>query len=405
MDVSATADEAEASALKVSGLEAFGYEYVNQDDGWYECPGPQGPTVDGFGRWVTDPARFPPGPGGENGIAVVAGYVHSLGLKFGIYVTPGISLQAVEDDSPILGTRYRADDIATGKPENNYNCGGMVGIDYRKPGAQAFVDSVVDEFAQWGVDYIKLDGIENKNAPDIRAWSEAIRQSGRPMQLDVTEGSFTVALAGTLDTDATQWEYTSDIECYSCEHGGRSYPLTDYANVRKRFATLALWYPYGGRQFAGYNDFDSVEVGNCADDGLSLPARQTVLSLWSLASSPLIIGANLTTLCPTDLRLLENRAVLGVDQDGISGAPVLRRAGEEVVAKSVRGGSIVGLFNTSGRARVVSTTATALDLPACTKGYVLDNLWTQQATTSGVTITARVPARGVALFQVTSRCP
>ena len=254
----AAIDEAAARAMKRSGLERLGYRYINQDDFWYRCPGRQGPDVDRYGRWVVRPSKFPRGRNGENGIAVVASYVHGLGLKFGIYVTPGISDQAVARNTPILGTSYTAAGIATKTRQNNYNCGGMTGIDYAKPGAQAYVNSIAREFARWGVDYIKLDGITDQNKADIQAWSVAIRQSGRPMQLDVTEGSYTVALGRTLDKYATQWEYTSDVENY----GGRG--LTDYTNVRRRFTTLARWEPtYGGQKFDAYNDFDSVEVGNC----------------------------------------------------------------------------------------------------------------------------------------------
>ncbi len=408
----AATDEAAARAMRTSGLEALGYRYINQDDFWYQCPGSQGPNVDQYGRWVTDPAKFPPGPQGENGIKAVAGYVHSLGLKFGIYVTPGISDQAVAKNTPILGTSYTADDIATGTKQNNYNCGGMTGIDYSKPGAQAYVNSIVDEFASWGVDYIKLDGITDANKPDIRAWSNAIRQSGRPMQLDVTEGHYTVALGPTLDKYATQWEYTSDIENY----GGTG--LTDYANVKKRFRTLALWEPrYGGQRFDGYNDFDSVEVGNCSGpvgssdpfgsvsypdgDGLTFPERQTVLSLWSLAASPLILGTNLGKLCQADLGLLRNRAVLSVDQDGIDSSLITNTSTEKVIAKTEWPGDVaVGLFNTTAQPEVISTTASAIGLPA-SSSYLLDNLWTHNITTSGSTITASVPPHGVAFYRVT----
>ena len=94
--------------------------------------------------------------------------MHSLGLKFGIYVTPGISDQAVAKNTPILGTHYTADEIATKARQNNYNCGGMTGINYAKPGAQAYVNSIVDEFARWGVDYIKLDGITDQTQPTSR---------------------------------------------------------------------------------------------------------------------------------------------------------------------------------------------------------------------------------------------
>src|SRR5580693_287250 len=75
--------EGEARALISTGLAAAGYHYVNIDDGWYQCPGPQGPNVDSYGRWVVDPSRFPP-RGEANGIKVVAAYMHGMGMKFGI---------------------------------------------------------------------------------------------------------------------------------------------------------------------------------------------------------------------------------------------------------------------------------------------------------------------------------
>src|SRR5579863_3014947 len=103
--------KAQALALHNSGLQKLGYQYVNLDDFWYQCPGPQGPNVDAFGRWITDPSIFP-AQGDRDGIKVVADYVHSLEMKFGIYVTPGISKQAVKRNTPIKGTSYTAAQIA-----------------------------------------------------------------------------------------------------------------------------------------------------------------------------------------------------------------------------------------------------------------------------------------------------
>lgn len=105
--------------------------------------------------------------------------------------------------------------------------------------------------------------------------------------------------------------------------------------MAQRFTTLNLWEPtYGGQQYNAYNDFDSVEVGNCDNsvgstnqfgsvsypngDGTTLAERQTQMSLWALASSPFILGTNLTQLCQADLKLLMNRSVITVEQDGIS---------------------------------------------------------------------------------------
>ena len=97
--------KAQALALQNFGLQKIGYQYVNLDDFWYQCPGPKGPNVDPDGRWLTDSSRFP-AQGDTDGIKVVADYIHSLGMKFGIYVTPGISRQAVSRNTPIKGTSY-----------------------------------------------------------------------------------------------------------------------------------------------------------------------------------------------------------------------------------------------------------------------------------------------------------
>ncbi|HZP54634.1 alpha-galactosidase, partial [Actinocrinis sp.] len=184
-DPTAAKIDAQADAMKSSGLASVGYQYVNVDDFWYQCPGSQGPNVDANGRWVTDATKFPPS-GSTNGIQVVANHVHADGLKFGLYVTPGISKQAVAQNTQILGTSFHADDIASTAAEKNYNCKGMVGIDYTKPGAQEFINSWADEFASWGVDYVKIDGVGLSDVADVQAWSTALRQTGRPIHLELS---------------------------------------------------------------------------------------------------------------------------------------------------------------------------------------------------------------------------
>src|SRR6476469_732533 len=140
-------------------------------------------------------------------------------------------------------------------------------------------NSWVDMLAALGVDYIKIDGMTDSNAADVKAWSNAIRQIGRPMVLDVTQGSYTSALAPTLMKYANQWEFAPDVECYRCEKGGSSYPLTSWADVANRFNFVAEWQPYAGP--GGFNDYDSIEVGNGHNNGITPVERQTQLSLWS----------------------------------------------------------------------------------------------------------------------------
>jgi hypothetical protein len=393
-------DEAAALALKTSGLLKAGYNYVNQDDFWYDCPGSQGPDVDSYGRWVTNATEFPPGPNGENGIEVVAKYVHSLGEKFGIYVTPGISMQAVTENTPIEGTPYTADQIAEPSVhENNYNCGGMVGINYSAPGAQQFIDSWADEFASWGVDYVKVDGVGSFDIPDVEAWSNALRQTGRPIHLELSN-SLNINDASTWEQYSNGWRTGGDIQCYC----GNPYPLTTWSNVESRFNEVADWAPYGGP--GAFNDYDSLTIGSGpAADGLSHTQAESMMSLWALGASPLVINADMTSLNPADLKILENRAVIAVDQDSIDATRVEDTSTQQVFTKTLPNGDVIaGLFNLGANTSVVSVPDSALGLASTTSGhyYLLHNLWTGATTeAAGDTISANVASDGVALFEVT----
>ncbi|HEV3360999.1 MAG TPA: NEW3 domain-containing protein [Pseudonocardiaceae bacterium] len=389
--------DAQADAMVSSGLKKEGFSYVNLDDFWYQCPGSQGPNVDAYGRWVIDPAKFP-SSGSESGIQAVADHVHSDGLKFGLYVTPGISAQAVAQNTAIEGTPYHADDIAEPKSsEANYNCGGMVGIDYTKPGAQAFIDSWAKQFASWGVDYVKIDGVGSTDIPDVQAWSNALRDTGRPIHLELSN-NLDINSAATWQQYSNGWRTGGDVECY-CGPNGASYPLTTYGSVATRFDQVAAWQPYGGP--GAFNDYDSLEVGNGANDGLTPDERKTQFSLWALASSPLILGTDLTHLDPTDLGLLRNTDVLGVDQDAIDAKRLVNTSTAQVFGKvEANGDAVVGLFNTGDHSESVSTTAAALGL-AKSHNYRLDELWTHQTYDSVGGVGATVPPHGVVLYRVT----
>jgi len=361
--------EAQADAMKNSGLAAVGYTYINLDDFWYQCPGSQGPNVDANGRWVTDTTKFP-NSGSTNGIQVVANYVHNLGLKFGLYVTPGVSLQAVNQKSQILGTPYTVDQIAvTTTTEKNYNCHGMVAIDYAKPGAQEFINSWAQEFADWGVDYLKIDGVGTWDVPDIQSWSNALRNTGRPIHLELSN-NLAISGASTWQQYANGWRTGGDVECY-CGTNGAVYPLTNWAHIQPRFGAVANWQPYGGP--GGWNDYDSIEVGNGSNDGLTLDERKSQMSLWAMGASPFILGTDLTNLDATDLGLLKNTRLIAIDQDGIDAKRIVNNSNQQVYTKTEKNGDvIVGLFNYSDTASQTDTvdlsvagisgTATAVDV-------------------------------------------
>ncbi|MFJ8780998.1 alpha-galactosidase [Streptomyces sp. NPDC102476] len=339
--------KAQADALVAGGLKNHGFVYINLDDFWQKCDD-NGFVVDSYGRWAVDSAKFP------SGIKALADYIHSKGLKFGFYVTPGIAKNAVTKNTPIEGTSYHAKDIAdTSKTEKNYNCKNMYYIDYGKPGAQEFVNSWARQFASWGVDYLKIDGVGSQDIPDVQAWDKALRASGRPINFALSN-NLPIADAGTWKKLANSWRTQGDVECY-CGPGsnGSGYPLTDWSHVASRFNSAASWQPHAGP--GGWNDLDSLEIGNGDRVGLTADQRRSHFTLWAMAGSPLLLGTDLTDLDPVDKAMLTNDRLIGVDQDGVAAKRIANSGVKQVWSKKESDGQyVVALFNTgtSGNATV-----------------------------------------------------
>ncbi|MFI8237558.1 glycosyl hydrolase family 28 protein [Streptomyces sp. NPDC085866] len=338
---------AQADALASSGLKDHGFVYVNLDDFWQKCDS-NGFVVDSYGRWAVDTDKFP------GGIKALADYVHSKGLKFGFYVTPGIAKNAVTRNTPVEGTSYHAKDIAdTSKTEKNYNCKNMYYIDYSRPGAQEFVNSWAKQFASWGVDYLKIDGVGSQDIPDVQAWDKALRATGRPITLALSN-NLPIANASTWRQLANSWRTQGDVECY-CGSGsdGSGYPLTDWSHVSARFTSAANWQPYAGP--GGWNDLDSLEIGNGDQAGLTADQRRSHFTLWAMAGAPLLLGTDLTHLDPVDEAMLANDRLIDVDQDGVAAKRLVNSGVKQVWSKREHSGDyVVALFNTgtSGNATV-----------------------------------------------------
>jgi alpha-galactosidase len=345
--------KAQALAMSTSGLVGAGYTYVNLDDFFYLNPAT---TVDAYGRWVTDTSKFP------DGMANLGSYIHGLGEKFGMYLTPGIPVAAYNQNTPIQGTSFHARDIVsnTGSYETNYNFGSgtMYYIDYAKnpAAAQAFLNSWADLLAGYGIDYLKIDGVspsdgDSEAVADVQHWSQALNQTGRTIHLELSN-SLTVNDAASWQQSANGWRIDGDVECY-CGSNGSSFPLTDWNNVNGRFTDVVPWIGVGTT--GGWNDLDSVEVGNGANDGLTVDERKTQLTLWAIENSNLTLGVDLTHLDSGDLSLLTNSEVLAVDRSGHPARAVDRTTALQAwYAPNGDGSYTVALFNLSGAAATVS---------------------------------------------------
>jgi hypothetical protein len=378
--------EAQAQAMRDSGLSAHGYTYVNIDDFYYLDPTS---NVDAYGRWVVDATKFP------HGMGALASFVHGLGLKFGMYLTPGIPAAAVKQNTPIEGTSYHAADIAiAGTSENNYNFGAnaMLYIDYSKPGAQEFINSWAKLLASYGVDYLKVDGVGSFDLPDVQAWSQALKTSGRAIHFELSN-SLDIHFASSWGFLSNGWRIDGDVECY-CSAG--SYPLTSWNNVSARFTDDAPWQMFSGP--GARNDLDSIEVGNGDNDGLVAPERQTQLSLWALAASPLLLGVDLTALDPGDLALLTNDEVIAVDQAGVAARQLTGGDTQVWVANEPDGSLAVGLFNLGPSAAAITVQWSDLGIGGSAK---VRDLWAQKdlGAMTGA-FTANVASHGVTLVRI-----
>ena len=328
--------EAQAQA-EASKLKQYGYRYVLLDDFWYLNPAV---TVDKYGRWVVDPVRFP------HGLSAVASYVHKLGLKFGAYLTPGIPLAAVSQNTPIQGTPYHAKDIAdTSKTELNYNFGHgnkvpvMYYIDYSKPGAQAYINSWARQLASWGVDFLKIDGVGDWDIPDVQAWSSALRHSGRDIYFDLSN-SLDVKNAAIWYHYANSWRIDGDIECYKSCPGN----LVNWSRIVRRFTDAPQWAAYSGHGRA--NDLDALDVSNGTLDGITNDERQTYMTLWAISGAPLNTADDLTNTDAYGLQLLTNREVIALDQSGEVATPISQATSQQVWrVRNEDGSYTVALFN------------------------------------------------------------
>jgi len=380
--------KAQAKGMYDAGLVEHGFQYVNLDDYYIQNPGT---TVDQYGRWAVDAAKFP------SGMKAVGDYVHGLGEKFGMYVTPGIPVAAYNQNTPIEGTAYHARDIVSSTTTYETNYGGfgnvMYFIDYAKnpTAAQAFVNSWANLFASYGVDYIKIDGVHTSDQNDVIAWSTALRQTGRTIHYGLSN-SLDLANVTTWKQYANSWRISGDIECYCST-------LTNWGMVRSRWNDLPKWAPYGSS--GGWNDPDSLEVGSGTATGLTPQERQSQLTLWAISKAPLLLGVDMTHFDAADLALLKNDEVLAIDRTGVSPATPVSQLSQQQVWRSPKntdGSYTVAMFNLGDSTATI--TANWSDL-GFTGSATVRNLWARaDVGTVSNAISRSLTAHESALFKV-----
>ncbi|MGC0249934.1 glycoside hydrolase family 27 protein [Pseudactinotalea sp. Z1748] len=306
-------------------MRAHGWDTVVVDIAWYDPTArahgynADAPVaLDGYGRPMPAPNRFPSAANGA-GFVPLAGAVHNLDLRFGVHIMRGIPRPAVHADLPVEGTSYTAAQIADTGAVCEWNPDNY-GLDHGHPGTQAYYDSFIAQLASWGVDFIKADDmLWPYRAADIEALALAIRRSGRDLELSLSPGrDLSLVHGGHLRKHATMWRVSDDL-------------WDRWEDVRDQFARLARWAPHSGP--GGWADADMIPLGRIgirAERGqdrhsrLTPAEQQTLMSLWVIARSPLMVGADLPTSSPETIELLTNDRVLEVLRRGRSPREVLR---------------------------------------------------------------------------------
>jgi len=311
---SVTEDEVVANAeFMAAELKEYGWDTVVVDIQWYEPdPGEHhynevaDPVLDAWGRQLPAPNRFPSAADGS--FKALADRVHALGLKFGVHMMRGIPKKAVDLDLPVLGGGTTAAQIADRENACTWNPDNY-GIDHTAPGAQAYYDSQVAQFAEWGVDFIKLDDVLHPptQSTEIAAYSRAIDACGRPIVLSLSPGkALSLAHLEALRAHSEMWRISDDL-------------WDDWHALREMFQRAARWAPH---QVPGaWGDADMLplgrigiraHVGEPRFSRLTIEEQRTMLTLWCVMRSPLMFGGHLPETPADTLDLLRNPEVLAL---------------------------------------------------------------------------------------------
>jgi alpha-galactosidase len=329
-------------------LLPFGWSVLTVDIQWYE-PDAQGHgyrkdaalAMDAFGRLQPAPNRFPSSAGGR-GFAPLAEYVHGKGLRFGVHLMRGIPRLAVARNLPVAGASVRARDVADTASVCPWNPD-MYGVDMTKPGAQEYYDSVFATLASWGVDYVKVDDISrpyHDHEREIEAIRRAIDRTGRPMVLSLSPGETALTAAEHVKRHANLWRISDDF-------------WDTWPALVEQFGRLARWNPHRGP--GHWPDADMLPLGvlemGRRTTRFTPDEQRTLMTLWSIARSPLIHGGDMTKTDAATLALLTNPEVLAVDQASADNRPLFDRDGLVAWTASVSGSNdrYLALFNTRDR--------------------------------------------------------
>ena len=382
-------------------LKQYGWEYIVVDIQW-SAPNAKNHDYDPFTELCMDeysrliPAenRFPSAAGGK-GFAPLAEYVHSLGLKFGIHIMRGIPRQAVHRNTKIKGTDKTAREIAKTASICAWNTD-MYGVDPEKEGARAYYDSIFELYASWGVDFIKCDDIARElphEEGELVMLSEALRGCGREMILSLSPGPALLEKAELYKQVSNMWRITDDF-------------WDKWELLYAMFERAEKWCTHSG---AGHwPDADMLPIGPILQDydkssrtKFTENEQITMLTLWSIFRSPLMIGGEMTGFDEFTMSLLTNEGILKMHKNARHSHQVWRRVinGNEFIlwtAADIDGGGYFAVFNAGD-----SDSSVTIDLADLEAGEQLSctELWSGENADFDKTAEIFVPSHGAKAYR------
>lgn len=406
-------DEVKANADYISKyLKQYGWQYVVVDFLW-SYDNPPGSTIgnpfqsrlsdgsyipwlsmDKFGRLLPDINKFP-SAFRDKGFKPLAGYIHSLGLKFGIHVMRGIPRQAVWAKSPVFGTKGITADMIADTSSTCPWLNHMYGLNMQKPGAQEYLNSILQLYASWGVDFIKVDDIARPyRASEIEGYRKAIQNCGRPVVLSLSPGETPVQEADHVTKYANMWRMADDF-------------WDNWKQLLKMFDYAKNWEGIGGP--GHWPDCDMMQIGKLSKRGPVGPERYSRftedelyshMSFWCIYRSPLMLGGNLPENRKIENDLISNEEVIAVNQYGENPTQLYKTDSSTVWISHVANSKdiYVGLFNIADVNHKVSVDLAQLGI----KGkVVIRDLWKKtDLGTFKKQYSQMIPAHGCALLRV-----
>lgn len=373
-------------------MAEYGWEYVVVDLQWYRNGirhSGDKPRIDEHGLPQPSLERFPSAADGA-GFKPLADYIHALGLKFGLHVLRGIPRRAVAADAPVKGSEYSAAQIPDRERRSSWVDDNW-GIDHSHPGGQAYYDSLVRQFAEWGVDYVKADDmIAPYYADEVEAFWNAVQNSGRDIVLSLAPGmNLSVGHAEHLKSHSHLWRISADL-------------WDRWRDIDAQFDLLREWAPHAGP--GHWPDADMLPVGRIGEraevgeprDSLLTPDEQrTMLTLWCIARSPLMIGADLPSSGEETIELLTNPEVLAAQRSG-AGSREVWREGRHVAWASVDG-SYAAVFNRGDEPAEFGLPWAELGVPGPRS---VRDCWARADVEAGPELRVKLPAHGSALYRL-----